>query len=220
MKTYLQGQGETARPIDYRNLTDPESVIGDLPSHRTPDVQSLLRRQWVCNLSRICEATLLPWEPWFKSAMAKHHVPETEQNLLRSVMLNTKHSDYLPVEAPEIAARTVAKISKEIQSPIWCEKSGAYRQLWLATLLMGAGGRPFAFATARMAAAFNLKSKNTVMRFLNVAKRQGHVTVVREGIARPCGGKAALYKLSNEDDCNKWQLMPNVEAVPWLHAAS
>ena len=97
----------------------------------------------------------------------------------------------------------------------------------LSTSLVGdighGGGRTAVsdlFATARIAAAFDLASKNTVTRFLNVAKRQGHIKVVREGIARPRGGKAALYKLSNEDDYNKWQLIPNVEAVPWLHAAS
>ena len=221
MKTYLQGQGEIARPIDYRNPTDLESAIGDLPCHPNPETQSFLRRQWACKLSRICEEKWLPSQHFFAAAMAKHHVPEAEQNLLRPIMIYTKHSDYLPVEAPEIVARTVAKIGEEIQAPTWCEKSGdAYRRLWSATLVMGAGGRPFAFATARIAAAFDLASKNTVTRFLNIAKRQGHIKVVREGIARPRGGKAALYKLSNEDDYNKWQLIPNVEAVPWLHAAS
>ena len=201
-------------------LADVESVIGDLPSHPKPDIQSFKRRQWVRNLSRICEATLLPWEPWFKSAMLKHHVPETEQNLLRSTLRNAKYADYLPLDAPEIVARRVAEIGDAITPPVWCNKSGdAYRRLWWATLLMGAGGRPFAFATARMGGAFDLTSKNTVTRFLNVAKGQGHIKVVREGISRPCGGKSALYKLSNEDDYNKWQLIPNVEAVPWLHAA-
>lgn len=221
MKTYLQGQGGDARQINYRTHPKIESEIGDLPSHPTPDVQSFLRRQWACNLSRICEEAWLPSRHFFAAAMAKHHVPEAEQNLLLSVMIYTKHSNYLPVGAPEITARTVAKIGEEIQAPPWCEKSGdAYRRLWLATLLMGANGHPFAFATARMAAAFDLASKNTVTRFLNVAKRQGHIKVLREGIARPIGGKAALYKLSNEDDYNKWQLIPNVETVPWLSARS
>jgi hypothetical protein len=221
MKTYLQGQGEIARPIDYRNPTDLESAIGDLPCHPKPETQSFLRRQWACKLSRICEAVGLSWQQWFTCVMAKHHVQERERNLLRSVILNTRYADYLPADAPEIVAKRVAEIGDAITPPTWCNKSeDAYRRLWSATLLMGAGGHPFPFATARMAAAFNLASKNTVTRFLNVAKGQGHIRVVRNGIARPIGGKAALYKLSNEDDYNKWKLIPNIEAVPWIHAAS
>lgn len=117
MKTYLQGQGGDARQINYRTHTNIELAIGDLPSHPTPDVQSFLRRQWACNLSRISEEAWLPSQHFFAAAMAKHHVPEAEQNLLRSVMIYTKHSDYLPVGAPEITARTVAKIGEEIQPP-------------------------------------------------------------------------------------------------------
>lgn len=221
MKTYLQGQGGNSRQANYRTYTNIESAIGDLPCHCNPDTESLLRRQWASKLFRICNAALLPWKPWFDSAMRKHRVQEKEKNLLLSVITYTEHADYLPVDAPEIVAKTVANIGETITTPIWCNKSGdAYRRLWLATLLMGADGRPFAFATARMAGAFNLSSKNTVTRFLNAAKGQGHIKVVREGITRPIGGKAALYKLSNDDDYNKWKLIPNVEAVPWLPTAS
>ena len=221
METYLQGQGENARQINCRTPPNIESVIGDLPCHPNPDIENFLRRQWASKLTRICMEVVLPWQPWFDSAMRKYHVQEKEKNLLRTVIHCTRYADYLPVDAPEIVAKRIAEIGDAITPPAWCNKSGdAYRRLWLATLLMGAGGRPFTFATARMAEAFNLSSKNTVTRFLNAAKVQGHIKVVREGIARPIGGKAALYKLSNEDDYNKWKLIPNVEAVPWLPAAS
>ncbi len=201
--------------------TDLESVIGDLPYHSNPDIQSFLRRRWASKLARICKMYWLPWQQWFKCVMKKHHVQEDERKLLRSVIIYTEHADYLPVNAPEIVAKTVAEIGDAFTPPGWCNKSGdAYRRLWLATLLIGADGRPFAFATARMAEAFNLTSKNTVTRFLSAAIRYGHIKVVREGIARPLGGKAALYKLSNVADYNKWQLLPNVETISWLSATS
>lgn len=202
--------------------SDLESEIGDLPYHSDPDIQSFRRRQWASRLARVCWRYWLPWQPWFKCVMTKHHVQEKERGLLCSVIFYTQYADYLPVDAPDIVAKVVAKIGRSsITSPIWCNKSGdTYRRLWLATLLMGAGGRPFAFATTRMAEAFNLASKNTVTRFLNAAKGQGYIKVVREGIARPLGGQAALYKLSNVADCNKWQLLPNIETISWLPAIS
>ena len=177
-----------------------EAQIGDFPCDPNPDIENRLRRKWVCRLVRICREYCIPHRYFLRAAFAKHHVSKREQNLLLSVATNSQYADYLPLDAPERTARMVDGISN-VALPPWCKKSDdAYGRLWMGTLLMGEGGRSFAFATARIAAAFGIKSKNTVTRFLQRAITHNHLIVARAGIAHPRGGQAALYRLANEAD--------------------
>lgn len=195
---------------------DIEKLIGDFPEKKAE------QGRWAMKLARILKAEDMSHlgTHFLKAAAAKNHLSDADARSLQQAFEWADSKLSLPLNAPEQVARTVDGIIAT--EPTWCRKSGdIYKRLWLATLLLGANGRDFPFATSRIAAAFNLKSKNTVTRFVATALKHGHMSIIREGMSHPTAGKATLYRLLK--DQGEWKSILSEEqkySLPWIAAAS
>ncbi len=195
---------------------DIEKLIGELPEKKPQ------QGRWAMQLARILKAEDMTHlgNHFIKAAAAKNHLSDADVRSLRQAFEWAVLNLSLPLNAPEQVARTVGGITAT--EPTWCRKSGdIYKRLWLATLLLGANGRDFPFATSRIAAAFNLKSKNTATRFVAAAIKHGHMIIIREGMSHPTAGKATLYRLQKDQEA--WKSILSEEqkySLPWIAAAS